>query len=52
MIDSEFLSTFTRLQRTKLFDASWTVSSQWLKVFMRTFPGARRFVTPRARLSD
>jgi hypothetical protein len=36
--DSEFLTTFTRLERTRLFDSSWALSSQWLEVSARPFP--------------
>ncbi|EIN09345.1 cysteine proteinase [Punctularia strigosozonata HHB-11173 SS5] len=29
----EFLTTFTRLDKTRLFDSSWVLSSQWLEVY-------------------
>ncbi|EIN09365.1 cysteine proteinase [Punctularia strigosozonata HHB-11173 SS5] len=35
----EFLTTFTRLDKTRLFDSSWGLSSQWLEVYARPFPG-------------
>jgi hypothetical protein len=36
--DCDWLSTFTMIERTRLFDASWAMSSQWLNVSTRPFP--------------
>jgi hypothetical protein len=38
--DEDFLKTFTMIGRTRLFDASWLVSSQWLLVHDKPFPRA------------
>jgi hypothetical protein len=38
--DEDFLKTFTMIGRTRLFDASWRVSCQWLLVHDKPFPRA------------
>ncbi|EIN13517.1 cysteine proteinase [Punctularia strigosozonata HHB-11173 SS5] len=39
----DWLSTFTLIDKTRLFDSTWAMSSQWLNVASRPFPSAWRF---------
>ncbi|TFK50435.1 cysteine proteinase [Heliocybe sulcata] len=39
----DFLMTWSSVARTRLFDSSWTMSSQWLNVNLRPFPSAWGF---------
>jgi hypothetical protein len=38
--DKDFLECFEQIDRTKLFDSSWVMSSQWLEIPTRTLPCA------------
>ena len=40
MTDDCFLENFEHVVRTRLFDSSWTMSSQWLEVTARPLPSA------------
>lgn len=40
---SDFLKTWTYLERTQLFDPSWVVSSHWLSVESRPPPSAWQY---------
>ena len=39
----DFLSYWTRIERTQLFDQSWVMSAHWLDVNCRPFPGAWQY---------
>lgn len=40
ILDSDFLANWEQIDRTLLFDSSWVMSSQWLKVTARPLPTA------------
>jgi hypothetical protein len=43
ILDGDFLENWEQIDRTLLFDSSWVMSSQWLKVTVNSLPTAWTF---------